>query len=691
MDRTSREPRALPEKFLYLLAALAVVSSLWVLWGRYTLERANNTVEIAVDYPGILSLVRTDGPGTEELLRRFKQAGATSVAVPEESAAGAMSRGDLLVFTAGDLARAEAVGGSLSPLFAEMAAGKSLRPDRTYVAIPKDREGEPRIRRIEARFQNEVSALARVGGWRLLEIAAERDEIEKAGVGLPVEVVEGAAKAGLLVVPRFRNYPSVGSARIEALFEDVPVGARLSTVVFEGDEVLGYPRLLEEMARTLSQNGVRLGLIEFTGQLGAETLAKEAGYEAVRVHSIPKRDMEGMSVSEAVDRLMRAARERNAGLLYVRLFQTPKEGGDLQELNLGYVRELRRRLESAGYQAGAARPFELYHPPLWSIALMMTGSLAGGLWLQRRFVRLPAALEVLFLVLAVAGLAVLFLRGQGVLARQFAALLAALAFPSLAVISVLPLPGRARPDERCEGAASRPSVLVPALLGFIRVSAVSAAGGLLVAGLLSETSFMLKVEQFVGVKLSYAFPPMVVLGAYIWGGEAKLREIPGRLRRIALALDKPVKAKHLLAGIVVVTLGAVYLARTGNDMLGSADFERYFRLTLERLLSVRPRTKELFLGHPALVMGLAFLAGGKLRVAVPMLVISTIGQLSMVNTLSHIHTPLAASALRITYGIVPGVLIGIIGFLIWNYFAGLLDPRPGALDRERGPRVSPGS
>jgi hypothetical protein len=117
-----------------------------------------------------------------------------------------------------------------------------------------------------------------------------------------------------------------------------------------------------------------------------------------------------------------------------------------------------------------------------------------------------------------------------------------------------------------------------------------------------------------------------------------------------------------LALIALVAL-AMIVARTGNEPgVGVSGVELKFRSLLDRFLPARPRTKEFLLGHPALVLGLAFWLRGRRRWALPLLVIGVVGQVSLLNTFCHIHTPLMLSVVREVTGLIAGAAIGLALF-----------------------------
>jgi uncharacterized membrane protein len=132
------------------------------------------------------------------------------------------------------------------------------------------------------------------------------------------------------------------------------------------------------------------------------------------------------------------------------------------------------------------------------------------------------------------------------------------------------------------------------------------------------------------------------------------------LRRI---LMQPVTVFWIAVFGVLAVAGLYYMSRTGNAGTVSG-IELAFRSMLENTFGVRPRTKEFLIGHPMMLAGI-FLAL-KYRQAGFLLVLATIGQLSMVDTFAHIHTPLVLSIARVLLGLGLGLVIGLIAIGIWQ-------------------------
>jgi hypothetical protein len=117
-----------------------------------------------------------------------------------------------------------------------------------------------------------------------------------------------------------------------------------------------------------------------------------------------------------------------------------------------------------------------------------------------------------------------------------------------------------------------------------------------------------------------------------------------------------------VVGLVVL---ALLVARSGNDSgVGVSDLELRLRSLLDRFL-VRPRTKEFLIGHPALWCAL-FLASAGWRGGwlIPVLLVGAIGQVGMVNSFCHLHTPIALTLERTWNGLWMGSLLGLAAIAV---------------------------
>jgi hypothetical protein len=116
--------------------------------------------------------------------------------------------------------------------------------------------------------------------------------------------------------------------------------------------------------------------------------------------------------------------------------------------------------------------------------------------------------------------------------------------------------------------------------------------------------------------------------------------------------------------------------RSGNESpLAPAGFERAFRSLLDRLLWVRPRTKEILFGHPLLVLSLILFFRGQKRGVWLGLTLGVVGQVSLLNTFCHLHTPVLVSLARAVHGLWMGLLVGLALWLVVSLFLRWRDRR----------------
>jgi hypothetical protein len=454
-------------------------------------------------------------------------------------------------------------------------------------------------------------------------------------------------------------------------------------VIFVGDDILGYRGMEKQVANLLRTFGtpalagmppelptrLAYGEVEFGKQRGESVLTAALRGDYVRVHSIQTSEMGQMDENAIIDRYALAARERNIRFCYVRLLTNA--GADAVAQNTEFLRKISRRIDrgsqatAGGLEFGAARPFERVIVPTLYFALMGLGVGAGLVLMLSQLAPIPGRTALLLLVGCVVICSGLAVTGQS--GRALVALLAGIAFPTIACLRAYP---------RAQDALVPVPVLRPAacvfrtLLTLAAASAITLVGILHVIGLLASREFMVKQSQFLGIKAQHGVPILIIAFVALIGGvgvghESWPRFKARALGRLQQALDEPARYGLLLLGIVALGALVLILARTGNDSgVAVSGTEMKARALLDRILPVRPRTKEFLVGHPAFVLALAWWWRGRRRLAIPCYVVGSIGQVSLLNTFCHIHTPLIASLWRGGLGLIVGALIGALAFLV---------------------------
>jgi len=242
------------------------------------------------------------------------------------------------------------------------------------------------------------------------------------------------------------------------------------------------------------------------------------------------------------------------------------------------------------------------------------------------------------------------------LLEQGVALLAAISIPTIAMIYAVKAVDRMYESKNNLTVGKR---VTQSVLLFLRTSLWSLTGALFIIGLLDDITYQLVINQFRGVSLLH-FAPIALTALYIAFYRGKESFGFSGIRKL---LTRPITLTWVIVLGIVGIVGMYYLSRTGNAGAVSP-LEMHFRNALEGLFNVRPRNKEFLMAHPIFIVGI-FIAA-KYRQAIYLLIIASIGQLSMVDTFAHIHSPVLISLARGLLGMGLGLILGLVAIVIWQ-------------------------
>lgn len=669
--------------WVWMLVA-AVVCATSILWGRAQVEKSNNTVELVIDYDAAKTLCRTVGYPLDAFLRHARDAGLTSVALNERTIKDIADAGEIYALSGREILDYDRMAHATDPILRQMIDDERLFAGNSYV-FPRDRlVFGSLVESLPVRLEGErISIFSSERLGLFIESARGIRDLEKVNIGLSPDEAGEIVEAGLRVVARPKNYPRVTPSKIDYFFTRMPYKDDISLIIFEGTEVLGYPDHASYVADLLLSNSMNFGIVEFAAQKGDNRFARLMSPNVIRVHSITEREMDKIPFDTAVERFIRAARERNMRVMYIRPF--PATIGDIGAIdkNISYIQAICEGLEGSGYSVGQAQPFREYTPSKYLIAVVGIGILASAFILLDTLLSIPPVIELGVFLLGIMAYVALLATGYATFARQLAAFGGAIVFPVLSVSSLYSKSLSARHTGKNRNVKD-------AILLWLEASGISVVGGLLVAGTLSGGSFMLSLDKFIGVKAAHAMP--IVLVAFIcWLCLVKWErfdEDPNSngspLAAVVDFLMAPLRVWHILALAVLALGGLVYILRTGNFYFGLPipQFDEGMRRFLENVLVFRPRTKELLIGHPALILAAIMALSGYFRLSLPIALIGCIGQISMINTFSHIHTPIVATLLRTLYGLILGGIIGTLAGAVFAYFRRGIDIDSGSPEEE---------
>ncbi|MCW5942900.1 MAG: hypothetical protein KIS66_11755 [Fimbriimonadaceae bacterium] len=581
------------------LVATALLSCVSLSY-RYRIEQRNRATGIAVEMDAVREIAASQGVLPDDALSGLRDAGLTAVVLSEQTVEDLSKSGQL---------RMDAEGTILAPKAILDRIDQGVRRRFPLAQVERTDDG------LSLNLPNDLALRASVG----------IDPLEAARVG----------RNGLEVIARHSNVLGVQDSYVKGMIEDSSSkGARY--FLPQGEQVLGRRDAIKSLVEALRVHDTRYLSPEFAKITGDANVKLDAPELVVRLHAAQAAELDRMTESEIVERYVKAARERNIRMLLVR----PAGGaGDAALREFGdLLAQIKVEVLKEGGGVGEGKPFE---DPRVPKALFVLIALASA----------PTLLSVGFAFVSSsrgrwAGSLLVALLALGAYADSIRP------YSALAIATLLPIAAFLWVDEY------RPRFWA---LGYLTASMISLVGGLAVAGLMNSLEYTIQADMFTGVKVAH-FLPIAVVAAWAIGKLTSFRSLFGQ--------------PMVWGPTLLIVLGLGFLvfmqSRTGNDNpAGVSSLELRIRSMLEAFLVVRPRTKEFLIGHPAMAFGMALLTatrpakpgwGAHGTTIAALLVVGSIGQTSVVNTMCHFHTPLTVSLTRIGIGLLLG---GILGGLIW--------------------------
>lgn len=670
-------------RWLIAFIVIGLLAALFVDVERYKVEEKNMTVEMVIDYEGLVELAEIEGLPPESVLKQAKEAGITSLAVYETTFKKLNANGKVQAIAGSEVLKSYYSGTLVDPAWRALVENGKILADAVYVTQHDGQTfrevKEDLVRRLG---QERVESLT-VGSAEVLAVKANYEKLLKMNLGMPTDEMRAANAAGFYVVARPSNYQQATDDDVRAVFSRLN-GFNISAVVFSGDQVLGNKAALTETARLFKERQLVLGLIEHPLQLqffkqdGLMELARQIDFKAARVYSIPKDEQVKMKLHQAIDRWTTTDEERNIRINLLRTFEKPEGNMSLLETNMTYFSQVRDTLNKHGFTIGKAQAFDNYYPNRILLILMSIGAAAAGI-LYLTLIR-PFAPKYQYILLVILGLilAIPLAMGHGNMVRSMVALASANLFPALAVIWQL---DRIRMSNFSKDAPLL-RIIGTGVIALFVTGALSFVGAAYVGGVLADVEYFLEVNIFRGVKLTFVMPIILVSIAFLqrfnlFDGQAD--HTAGIIEQIKKILNTPIYVKSLAAFGFAAIAALIFVGRSGHTAgVPVPGIELKFRAFLEQAMYARPRSKELLIGHPAFLLAIMSLyKKWPTIIFYALIVMATIGQGSLVETFAHVRTPIFMSFMRGLGGIILGAGIGVGCMLVAHVWHSLASRRGG--------------
>ena len=630
----------LTKVLLTIILCLAIGLGGFLAYQKHQAETSSSRVELTMDFRDLQMLSALSKVPLDKLLDEVRSRGIVSIGLLEETLPDAQALGEVMYAGGTGVMRLK----GLNPLLDDLIKQKKIKPQATYI-LSLNASALKRIKQ-QLNFiliKDDLKSLAD----KVLEVNESEIRLREVGLGLSENITVYLKKKGFRIIPRLGNDTRYDvRSKIGAL-------RGYDTVIFDGDEIMGYPEKINLLSQALKKTGIKYGWIEIIKQDGDLKLRGLMKQDIVRVHSVPKDELLKISKDEALARFTKAVRERGIRLIYIRPFLPPQITEDPIKYNLAYLAEIKDSLSKAGYDFGRASTPGQLTPSGWQILLLGMGVLIVTILLVDLFFHVPWYLIWLALVAGLFGMLYVGAFSRNYPLEKGLALLAAIVFPAYAVISTYSRP-------RTVG-----RVWLNSLYLVVNTVMEAAIGVFLIIGLLSNTDFLIGSQTFAGVKIALILPVFIVALYFFLKPNNEPITIKGIKEKTLLFIGSRVPVLSILLGALVLGGLFVLVARSGNFSLPVPGFEKQARELMEVWFGVRPRTKEFLIGYPFLAIAGWCLLKNKTQFLWVLLAIGVIGPISLINTFTHVHTPVVISITRSVSGLVLGLIIGgIITFLL---------------------------
>jgi len=612
---------------LLALTASAMLAVLGLL-PRIEDEKSNRNVAFVVEYKDLLSLALQNEMKPSSVWQKIHALGVIGLSV-QEYTGEELTFGSPLPLRYGS---AEALGIKIGGIATDNAAILIDRKSRYFEPI----SSYIRIKMPKTRIYKTKNNYAII-------LPGDMREFKFSSIVPDFPALEFCMKNGIPIL--FRPGPCTpagGRDVAESLHFLASRYGQIKNIIPSGLIVPGYPDVAS-LADVLKRDHISLSEVEFVKQIGDTSLAVKVAPDVIPLHSLTRDEIISKNTSrrQMEERFVRAVHERSIRLIMMHPYDL--QMGNRLDVFMEDLGAAKAALEARGYRFAWPDTMKNRTAP-------MTGAFACAISLIFCFwfycARIRGAED-----------------GQATIKEA----LYLIAMSCVLSMVVWKIPQAARMMGGFCGAFAAAEAALTALerhdkpvFGAIGGLFAVAAGGLSIASFYGTTFAALRLTPFSGVKLTLLLPPLLLLAH-----DLKRRVHPESVSEI---VTRPaVWGELMLVGLVMAALAV--MALRSDNVSNVPAWEIAFRDFVERMLVVRPRTKEFLIGYPALVIywymvrrGLAIHYREVLRLA------ASLAFCSAVNTFCHFHTMLWLSLVRVFNGWWLGLLLGFVFAAVISFF-----------------------
>lgn len=693
------------DKFVLIFICLSLLVGIYTIYQRVEIEKQYKTAEIILDYNEMKKFADSSENDLSYWLGKFKEYGAQSVSVQEETINRLIESGKPLkaeiiseliknygwqnnydakivsMIEENEIDKNDVIVTTEDkPLFNYLMTGleerysddffDSYTLDNVYYIVLRGTNDDIYYGETE-----KIIDLAGKGVYERTDITDSR--LMNIGIGYDDAVIEIVKASGLDVILRPINFPTYNE-KLADVYKAANEKYKLEPRIYllHGKEIIGYPENEDTLLDYIKEKNIAIGLIESSTQRehlegeGLNDLVEDSGYNALRIFTMwdyirERNKFYNYEGAEEIENTMfRAITERNIRAIYFKPFFEKEESTkyltDEQEYERTF-KSLENRLNEHNIKLGRAEAIEEFHIGAKRLAVLSFGiTLAAVLLFIKMFNIKDKRANYLYLFAVPAAFVPLVMRN---IAEKGFALAAAVVFSGLAIYFFM------MQIKKIYDSKEKYSIIKITTYSTVILSGailISLAGAVFVDSMLADVKYFLEMDIFRGVKSSQILPFVVFACIYLIyfmnkNSEDSFKSVVNTVTGI---LNHNIKIYYgIIAGAIGIA-GYIYISRTGHETnIQPSNIEMITRNFMEYVLLARPRTKEFLIAFPAIFAAI-YAASKKSEFFTGLFMLaSAIGTSSVINTFSHLRTPIYLSLARTVIALGFGIVIGLIAVI----------------------------
>ena len=227
----------------YFLLAIAILTSINVAYRRFQFEDKRKSVDIIMSYKNLKQLSLLGSMEFKDLLFTLKEKSkVTSIAIEEDTLEDFINSGKVSMLKGSEVMNMYRVGHVNRFLLTHLYKKIKVKPERFYLIIEEKADYE-RIRDF-LMIEFGKDSVKRIGQLNILEVIDEKEDLLQVGLGISKQTISDIRNLGFQPVIRLKNSNRLSQALIRQKFLSFAEELKHTSVIFEGDSVLGYPSQL---------------------------------------------------------------------------------------------------------------------------------------------------------------------------------------------------------------------------------------------------------------------------------------------------------------------------------------------------------------------------------------------------------------------------------------------------------------